>query len=108
MIVTFEAKVIWHEEFGGALPAEAFARSGVELPGDGIELSLRETGQVGAFREILAQQAVGVLVDAALPRAVRIGEIDGDAGQFGKTFVLGPFRDLDRRSWKGGAEPRSG
>jgi hypothetical protein len=91
MIVTFEAEVVWHEEFGGALPAEAFARPRVELPSDGIEWSRREAGQVGAFREIRAQQAVGVLVDAALPRAVRIGEIDGDAGQFGKAFVLGHF-----------------
>ena len=105
MIMTFETEVVWHEEFGGALPAESFSRPSVELPSDGIELSLREVGQVGAFREILAQQAMGVLVDAALPRAVRIGEIDGAAGHFGKA---GPFRDLDRRSWKDGAEPRSG
>ena len=84
MKVSFEAEIVWHEEFGGALPAEAFGRPGVELPSDGIKLSLREAGQVSAFREILAQQAVGVLVDAALPRAVRIGEIDGDAGQFGR------------------------
>ena len=92
--MTFEAEVVWHEEFGGALPAETFSRPSVELPSDGIELSLREVGQVGAFREILAQQAMGVLVDAALPRAVRIGEIDGDAGHFGKAFVLGHFAPL--------------
>lgn len=43
-IVTFEAEVVWHEEFGGALPAEALARARIELPSDGIELSLRESG----------------------------------------------------------------
>jgi hypothetical protein len=38
MIVTFEAEVVWHEEFGWALPVEAFVRPCVELPSDGIEL----------------------------------------------------------------------
>jgi hypothetical protein len=37
-------------------------------------------GEIGAFGEVLAEQTVGVLVGAALPRAVRVGEIDGQSG----------------------------
>ena len=35
--------------------------------------------QIGAFREVLTQQSVGVLVGATLPRALRIAEVDLDA-----------------------------
>ena len=55
-----------HKHFGGALPAEGFARAGVELPGNGIKLGLRKSGEVSALGEILAEQPVGgVLVDTA-------------------------------------------
>ena len=37
-------------------------------------------GQVGALRHVLAKQAVGVLVRAPLPGAVRVAEVDLDAG----------------------------
>ena len=68
------------EGFGGGLPAEDLARSGVERRGDGFEVRGGPARQVGAFGEVLAQQAVGVLVRAALPGAVRVGEEDRDAG----------------------------
>lgn len=74
-----EVKGLWHKEFGRALLVEALARLGVELPSDGIKFGLGETGEIGALGEVLAEQAVGVLVDAAPPRAVRIGEVDIDA-----------------------------
>jgi hypothetical protein len=41
------------------------------MQGDGIQIGLAVHAQVGAFGQGAAQQAVGVLVDAALPRAVR-------------------------------------
>ena len=41
--------------------------------------------------EILPEQAVGVLVDAALPRTVRVGEVYLDAGQLGEPFGLSHF-----------------
>jgi hypothetical protein len=44
------------------------SRAVVELGGDGVDVSLGKRFEVGAFREVLAQQAVGVLVGAALPR----------------------------------------
>ena len=45
--------------------------------------------EVGALGEVLAQQAVGVLVGAALPGAVRVGEVDGEAGVDAQLGVLG-------------------
>ena len=83
-----EVEDVWHEHFGGAFPTEGFARAGVELPGNGIEFGLRESREVGALGERLTEQSVGVLVDTALPRAVGIGEVDGDASDLGKPFVL--------------------
>jgi hypothetical protein len=40
----------------------------VELCGDVVELLGGPAVEVGPFRKVLAQQAVGVLVAAALPR----------------------------------------
>ncbi len=77
-----EIERLWQRRFGGTLPVKAPARTGVELPGNGIELGLTEAGPVCALAEVLAEQAVGVLVDAALPRAVWIGAADCDAGDF--------------------------
>src|SRR5690242_12719281 len=42
-----------------------------------------------AFREVLAQQSVGVLVTAALPRASRVAEVNLDVGGDGEGFVIG-------------------
>ena len=61
-----EVEGLWHKQFGRALPAEALARPGVELPGDGIKFGLSEPGEIGALGEILPEQAVGVFVDAPL------------------------------------------
>ena len=46
-------------------------------------------GEVGALREVLAQQPVGVLVRAALPGAVRVAEVDLHAGVDGEPGVVG-------------------
>ena len=94
------------EGFGGCLPAEGLAGSAVERGGDGFELVAVPAGEVGALREVLAQQAVGVLVGAALPGAVRVGEVDGDAGldlELGvlRTSSLPRSQVNDRRSCSG-------
>jgi len=68
------------ELFGGAGEAQAFAGSVVELVGDGVEVGFGDGAEVGALGEVLAQQAVGVLVGAALPGGVRVAEVDLDAG----------------------------
>lgn len=56
-------------------PIERVARTGVELPGNGIELALAVDAQVGAFRQVLPDQSIDVLVAPPLPRAVGIGKV---------------------------------
>jgi hypothetical protein len=41
--------------------------------------------------EVLSQQAIGVLVRAALPRTLRIAEVDLDLGGDGKCLVRRQF-----------------
>jgi hypothetical protein len=61
--------------------------------------SSAECRQVGAFGQVLAQQPVGrgtshthgVLVRSALPGAVRVTEVDRDAGGDGEVGVVGHF-----------------
>ena len=52
----------------GFEPAEGLPGSAVELEGDGVEVVMGVHGQVVAIGEALAQESVGVLVRAALPR----------------------------------------
>src|SRR4051812_48003104 len=68
------------EGFGGGAPSEDLSWPRVEDGGDGFELVSTPAGEVGAFRKVLAQHAVGVLVGASLPRAVGVSEVDRDAG----------------------------
>ena len=44
---------------GWGAPVEGFAWSSVEFGGDGGEVLGAVNGEVGAFREVLAKQAVG-------------------------------------------------
>ena len=46
--------------------------------GDGVEIVLALLAEIGALGQVLADEAVGVLVGAALPGIVRIGEVDLD------------------------------
>ncbi|MEA2188209.1 MAG: hypothetical protein QOK16_3220 [Solirubrobacteraceae bacterium] len=66
--------------FGGRGEREAFAGSVVELVGDPVEFGFGDGGEVGALGEVLAHEPVGVLVGGALPRSVRVAEVDVDAG----------------------------
>ena len=47
--------------------------------------------QAGFLGEILAQQAVGILIYAALPRALRVAEVDIDFCCQSNLFVLRHF-----------------
>src|SRR5437660_12497648 len=62
-----------NEELGELLgwfePAECFTGPVVERVGGGVEVVLAVDGEVGAFGEVLAGQAVGVFVCAVLPGA---------------------------------------
>lgn len=45
----------------------AFPWSSVEAVGDGVAVLLRQSSHALSFRDVLAYQAVGVFVGAALP-----------------------------------------
>jgi hypothetical protein len=66
--------------FCRGLPAKGLPRPCVERSSDGIEVIDAVLAEVGTFREILPQQAVGVLVRAALPWTVGVAEVDDQAG----------------------------
>ena len=70
------------EQLSGAAEAHRLAWSGVQFPGNRIELRLSEAAQVAALGQVLSQQSVGVLVDAALPGAVQISEAHLHPGRF--------------------------
>jgi hypothetical protein len=57
-------------------------------------LFLGVAGQVGAFGQILSDQAVGVLVGASLPGTMRITEVHGDAGRLGEFPMVGHLLTL--------------
>ena len=54
----------------------ALSRPAIDALSDGIALCLGERGQGGALRQVLANQAVGVLVGTALPGVVGRGEVE--------------------------------
>src|SRR3954452_13649760 len=58
------------ESLGGRSPPERLARSAVEGGGHGREVLRAVPAQVGALREVLPQEPVGVLVSPALPRGM--------------------------------------
>src|SRR5829696_10418700 len=68
--------------------AERLARAAVELLGDLVEALLVHPGETLSVREVLAKQAVGVLVRAPLPRASGIAEVDLDPRLDRKAPVL--------------------
>src|SRR5580692_11844889 len=59
----------------------------VELTSHFVQMGLRMHRQVGALWKILSQQAIGVLVRPALPRALRIAKIDVDVGRQRKSTM---------------------
>ena len=76
------------------LAPEGLAGSRVEGEGDCFDLVAAVSVQVGAFGEVLAQQAVGVLVRTSLPGRMRIAEVDGETGVDAELDVLGHFCSL--------------
>lgn len=60
----------------GSAEAKAAARAVVEVSGDVSALLLSKVSEVGAFGEILAEETIGILVGAAFPSVVRVGEVE--------------------------------
>ena len=59
------------EYFCWGAEVQRLSRPLVQLTSGPVQVRLRASGQIGAFREVLAQQTVRVLVRSALPRALR-------------------------------------
>ena len=81
-------RALGQEQLGRRLPAQGLARFGVVVKGDGIELLLGVDAQVRALGQDAAQQAVGVLIDAPLPRTVGMGKEHLDAGALAQRLVI--------------------
>ena len=79
------------EGFGGSLPTEGLAGSAVEHGGDCFDVLGVPAREIGALGEVLAQEAVRVLVRSTLPRAARVGEEDWDARLDFECCVLREF-----------------
>jgi hypothetical protein len=77
------------QDLGGRSPAERLPRPAVQHAGDGGEVVGAVAGEVGAFRELLAQKPVGVLVAAALPWALGVAEADLETGIDAQLGVVG-------------------
>ena len=76
-------------DFQGRRKVETFSRARVQAMRDGVQLVLGVARQVCALGQVLAQQAIGVLIGTALPGAVRIGKDELDRELLGPRLVLG-------------------
>jgi hypothetical protein len=70
---------------------QGLAWSFVELTSHFVQIGLRVHRQVRALWKVLSQQAIGVLVRPALPRALRITKIDVDVGRQRKATMIRQF-----------------
>lgn len=70
------------------------AGSVVGFHGGCVEVFLGVSGRVGSLGEVLARQAVGVLVGAALPGAVRVTEVHLHIERGGHACMQGEFGSL--------------
>lgn len=76
-------------DFQGRGKVETFAGARVQPIGDGIQLPLDVARQVGAFRQVRAEQAIRVFIGAALPGTMGIGKEDADRESLSQPFVSG-------------------
>jgi len=61
----------------------------IQAQRDMVELRLRIARQVGASREVLPQEQIGVFVGGALPGTLWIAEVDLHFRGYRKILVLG-------------------
>src|SRR5271170_6273797 len=73
----------------GSFKVQSFSWALIETQGYLVEVGLGIAGQVGFSGEVLSQQPVGVFVGAALPRALRITEVDVHLRGHGEALVFG-------------------
>src|ERR1700721_214390 len=68
------------QSIGWGFEAQGLSRALIEPQGDRVEVGLGEAREIGSSGEVLSQQAVGVLVAAALPGAAWIAEVNLHVG----------------------------
>ena len=67
---------------------QSLARPFVELSCHFIQMGLRVNRQVSSLGKVLSEQAIGVLVGAALPGALRIAKVHRDVGRQSKPPMI--------------------
>ena len=72
--------------------AQALSGPVVDLIGNSVELLLAVAREIRALGQVLAHQAVGVLVGAKLPRAVGVTEVHRDARAAAQVVLLAEER----------------
>src|SRR5690349_16021291 len=77
------------KSLSGGFEPQGLAWPLVELTCHFIQMSLRILRQVGSLRKVLSQQAIGVLIRTALPRTLRIAEVNIDVGRQRKSPMIG-------------------
>src|SRR5262245_50203184 len=68
------------QSIGRGFEGQGLSRALIEPQSNGIEVGLGEAREIGSSREVLSQQAVGVLVAATLPWTARITEVNLQVG----------------------------
>ena len=76
------------KSIGWGFKAQGLSRALIKPQGNFVEVGLREAREVCSSWEVLPQQAIGVLVAAALPGAAWIAEVDLDIGRNGEALVV--------------------
>src|SRR6266446_9641250 len=75
------------QSIGRGFEGQGLSRALIEPQSNGIEVGLGEVREIGSSREVLSQQAVGVLVAATLPWTARITEVNLHVGGNREAFV---------------------
>ncbi len=95
--------------------AQCLSRPLIEFACHPIKLTLRQRREVGSFREVLAQQTIGVFVASSLPRTAWITEENANSKQFDALgnipavlFPPGCQRHMRKRGREGGIGPAFG
>ena len=77
-----------------SLPAKCFSRPVIDFCGDLGEPFGAVNGKVGAFREVLSEESVHILIGAAFPWRVGVTEEDRRSGSIRDEAVRGQFLTL--------------
>src|SRR5262245_17606703 len=75
------------QSIGRGFEGQGLSRALIEPQSNAIEVGLGEAREIGSSRDVLSQQAVGVLVAATLPWTARITEVNLHVGGNREAFV---------------------